>query len=135
MHLLFFKLKYLVVYYDKYNIHYTLNGSKFITHTATYIHYIRIVTVIVVVLKADLDAQKSKQNNLWKVLANKVNRKAMLIGIGCMFFQQMSGINIVIFFMNSIFGNASVEHTIDSEISSIIIGIIQVYFVFLTVSF
>lgn len=55
----------------------------------------------------------------------------MLIGVGCMFFQQASGINLVIFFMNGIFGKASGGEgrgldKISNEMSSIIIAVIQV---------
>lgn len=63
-------------------------------------------------------------------MTDRVNRKAMLIGVGCMFFQQASGINLVIFFMNSIFGKASGGgggvDKMSNETSSIIIAVIQV---------
>lgn len=45
-----------------------------------------------------------------------------------MFFQQFSGINAVIFYMNQIF--ASTGSKIDSDVSSIIVGIVQVLMTF-----
>lgn len=59
-----------------------------------------------------------------QVMSDKVNRKALLIGIGCMFFQQASGINILIFYMKNIFD--TFETNISPEKASIIISVVQV---------
>lgn len=57
-------------------------------------------------------------------MSNKANRKALLISIGCMFFQQASGINTVIFYMSNIFG--ATESVTSSNTFSIIVAIVQV---------
>lgn len=59
-----------------------------------------------------------------EVLSDKANRKALLVSIGCMFFQQMSGINVVIFYMVGIF--KSTGSTISPNTCTIVVGVIQV---------
>lgn len=59
-----------------------------------------------------------------KVFSNKANRKALLISIGCMFCQQMSGINVVIFYMTDVFKSTGSE--IDPKTSTIAVGVVQV---------
>lgn len=61
-------------------------------------------------------------------MANKVNRKSLLIGIGCMFFQQISGINAIIFYMGYIFNK--IGSSITTNTSVIAVGIVQVVFFF-----
>lgn len=61
-----------------------------------------------------------------KVMANKANRKSLLIGIGCMFFQQTSGINAIIFYMGYIFDE--IGSSITTNTSVIAVGIVQVIF-------
>merc|ERR1712139_586238 len=50
--------------------------------------------------------------------------KALGIGLTLMFFQQMSGINAVIFYTKSIFEAAG--STIDSNLSTVIIGLVNI---------
>lgn len=57
-------------------------------------------------------------------MSNKTNRKALLISMGCMFFQQISGINVVIFYMADIFNSTGSQ--INPHTCSIIVGIVQV---------
>lgn len=72
----------------------------------------------------DIELQKANQNTFIKVMANKANRKSLLIGIGCMFFQQTSGINAIIFYMGYIFNE--IGSSITPNTSVIAVGIVQV---------
>lgn len=74
-----------------------------------------------------VEQQKSQSYTVSEVLSDKANRKALLISIGCMFFQQMSGINVVIFYMTEIF--QSTGSNIEPDMCTIIVGLVQVYLV------
>ncbi|XP_026822745.1 sugar transporter ERD6-like 8 isoform X2 [Rhopalosiphum maidis] len=75
-------------------------------------------------IKTFVEKQQSQSFTVLEVLSDKVNRKALLISIGCMFFQQMSGINVVIFYMTDIF--KSTGSNISPNTCTIIVGIVQV---------
>ncbi|CAL1687683.1 unnamed protein product [Lasius platythorax] len=66
---------------------------------------------------------ESEQNNTFSELMKRNNLKPLLISLGLMFFQQMSGINAVIFYTVQIFKDAG--STIDENLSTIIIGIVN----------
>ncbi|XP_027851745.2 facilitated trehalose transporter Tret1-2 homolog [Aphis gossypii] len=74
-------------------------------------------------IKTFIEKQKSQNYTVMEVLSNKVNRKALLISIGCMFFQQMSGINVVIFYMNDIFKSTGAN--MSPNVCTIIVGVVQ----------
>ncbi|XP_050436235.1 facilitated trehalose transporter Tret1-like isoform X3 [Adelges cooleyi] len=76
-------------------------------------------------IKKDIENENSKQYTFSQVISSAVNRKSLLIGIGCMFFQQTSGINVVIFYMNDIF--ESTGSNIDPSIASIVVAIVQLF--------
>lgn len=75
-------------------------------------------------MQSFIEQQRSQTYTVSEVLSDKVNRKALLISIGCMFFQQMSGINVVIFYMVSIF--KSTGSNISPDTCTITVGVIQV---------
>lgn len=83
---------------------------------------------------ADLQAQHEQdQNNkvsLSAALSRRSTIKALIISLGLMFFQQMSGINAVIFYTKDIFEAA--ETGIDSGLATIIVGVMQVISVFVS---
>lgn len=54
-------------------------------------------------LKADLLESEKNKVSTSEVFGRKATRRALFIGFGLMFFQQMSGINIVIFYATTIF--------------------------------
>jgi len=60
-----------------------------------------------------------------EVLEKDVNRRALTIGIGCMFFQQMTGINAIIFYMKHVFEISGSD--ISPEVCTTIVGTIQVH--------
>lgn len=83
---------------------------------------------------ADLQAQHEQEQNNKVSLAAALSRrstiKAVFISLGLMFFQQMSGINAVIFYTKDIFEAA--DTGIDSGLATIIVGIMQVISVFVS---
>jgi len=68
----------------------------------------------------DAKAQKSKFSDLFI----SYNLRPALIMLGLMLFQQLSGINAVIFYTVDIFESAG--SSLDSNVSSIIVGVVQV---------
>lgn len=54
-------------------------------------------------LKAEAEEAERNKVSFGKVLKQRATKRALLIGFGLMFFQQVSGINIVIFYATQIF--------------------------------
>nr|CAD7197765.1 unnamed protein product [Timema douglasi] len=69
------------------------------------------------------DSQKRK-GGLGELLSNPVTRRALTIALGLMMFQQLSGVNAVIFYTGQIFDLAG--SSIPSATACIIIGVVQV---------
>ncbi|XP_015191171.1 PREDICTED: facilitated trehalose transporter Tret1 isoform X2 [Polistes dominula] len=69
-----------------------------------------------------VESEKDMQNGLSELLKPS-HIKPILISLGLMFFQQMSGINAVIFYTVQIFKDAG--STVDENISTIIVGIVN----------
>lgn len=69
-----------------------------------------------------VESEKDMQNGLSELLKPS-HVKPILISLGLMFFQQMSGINAVIFYTVQIFKDAG--STVDENISTIIVGIVN----------
>lgn len=68
------------------------------------------------------EAEKNPSSSFGE-LFNKNNTKPLLISLGLMFFQQMSGINAVVFYTVQIFGYAG--STLDGNTSTIIVGVVN----------
>lgn len=86
-------------------------------------------------IKSELDALVKeeairKSQNALEALNRKSSKRALMIAVSLMFFQQFSGINAVIFYTNAIFADAKVE--LDPKFATIIIGIIQVIATFVS---
>jgi MFS family permease len=75
---------------------------------------------------ADLQREEEMRQslNVREALRRSSSKKAMIICFGLMFFQQLSGINAVIFYTSTIFADANIE--LNPEIATIIIGVVQV---------
>jgi len=71
-----------------------------------------------------VDEAAANKGTLADIVKNSGNRKALIISVGLISFQQLSGINVVLFNSQSIF--ESTNSTLDPAVATIIIGIVQV---------
>lgn len=75
-------------------------------------------------LEAELNKQGKAQTSFFKALARKEAKMAIIISLGMMVFQQLSGINSVIFYSSKIFDAAG--STLSSSVCTILVGLAQV---------
>lgn len=75
------------------------------------------------------EEENRQSHHIVKSFKRTSSRKAMFIAFGLMFFQQLSGINVVIFYTTTIFNDAKFE--LKPENSTIIIGVIQMIATFI----
>jgi facilitated trehalose transporter len=75
------------------------------------------------IVKSHCDAERHASKNAIFDLLKRSNLKPLLISLGLMFFQQLSGINAVIFYTVSIFKDAG--STIDENLCTIIVGLVN----------
>lgn len=75
---------------------------------------------------ADLQKEEEvrRSQNAREAIKKKTAQRAMLISFGLMFFQQLSGINAVIFYTAGIFADANID--LAPEYATIIVGVVQV---------
>lgn len=83
-------------------------------------------------LQTDFQESKAVKVSLLRAFGRPASIRAMTIAIGLMFFQQVSGINAVIFYSTDIFRDANTG--IEAEMATIIIGVIQVVATFVATS-
>lgn len=74
-------------------------------------------------LKKELEEAARNQITFKEALKMRSTKMAIFIGLGLVTFQQMSGINVVIFYSTDIFRSAQIE--LSPEISTIILGVIN----------
>lgn len=74
----------------------------------------------------DKDISESTQTkvSIRDLISSKGTRRALIIALGLMIFQQLSGINAVIFYSGDIFKAAG--STLDPKVATIIVGVVQV---------
>jgi MFS family permease len=86
----------------------------------------RQITVEDIVHQLQQDDEKERAANAAPVSWGEVfaNKKAVLLGLGIMFFQPMSGINTIIFYATKIFGFAGVKQDILATVS---VGVVNVF--------
>ncbi|KAI9588361.1 hypothetical protein GQX74_004206 [Glossina fuscipes] len=82
-------------------------------------------------LKATEEQIKQNSVSVGTALLRPVTLKALAISLGLMFFQQLCGINAVIFYSTDIFKDA--ETGIDEDLSTIVVGVMQVIATFVSV--
>lgn len=77
------------------------------------------------------------KSNILDIFKNKILLKSLMIVLALMTFQQFSGINNILLFLQTIFNaaNGNEEAGLPPEIGSIIIGITQIFAAFVTSSF
>lgn len=80
-------------------------------------------------LQNENEEQKANSATFRDALSRPATRRAFMMSMGLMFFQQMSGINAVIFYTTQIFQDA--ETGIDAEIGTIIVGVMQLVTTFI----
>lgn len=66
----------------------------------------------------------SRKSSIFDLIHTRANKKALLASLGAMFFQQMSGINAVIFYTVTIFQASG--SSMSPEIASIVVAMVQV---------
>lgn len=81
-------------------------------------------------LQAQHEEDQKNKISIFAALGRRSTQKALFISLGLMFFQQMSGVNAVIFFTKGIFESANTG--IDSGLATIIVGVMQVISVFVS---
>lgn len=77
----------------------------------------------------DIDERKAQTLTFTQAMSRKTTIRGLIISLGLMFFQQVSGINAVIFYTNDIFAAANTG--IQPALATIIIGIMQVVATFI----
>lgn len=80
------------------------------------------------IIRSHAETEKESGNQIFELLKRN-NLKPLLISLGLMLFQQMSGINAVIFYTTSIFKDAG--STIDESLCTIIVGVVNFIAVFI----
>lgn len=76
------------------------------------------------VIQGEVEEAMANKGTLIDLVRNVGNRKALIISAGLIIFQQLSGINVVLFNSQSIFVSANTG--LDPAIAAIIIGAVQV---------
>jgi MFS family permease len=79
---------------------------------------------IVEITELEKEDEVRRTEDIKSALMKKSSQKAIKIGLGLMFFQQLSGINAVIFYTSTIFEDANID--IKPEYATIIVGVIQI---------
>lgn len=80
-------------------------------------------------LQNDIEEQRRHNLSFIEALSRKTTIRGLTISFGLMFFQQVSGINAVIFYTNDIFGAANTG--VDPGLATIIVGVMQVVATFI----
>lgn len=75
-------------------------------------------------IQNDIEERKAQAVSFGQAMSRTTTKRGLIISLGLMFFQQVSGINAVIFYTNDIFGAA--DTGIEAGIATIIVGVMQV---------
>lgn len=76
-------------------------------------------------IKKSVEESLSDKASFFDIFKSKGLTKALIISVGLVAFQQFSGINVILFYTQTIF--QATGSTIKPEISTIIIGIVQIF--------
>lgn len=81
-------------------------------------------------LQNEHEERKAQSITFMEAMSRKTTTRGLVISMGLMFFQQVSGINAVIFYTNAIFDAANTG--IEPGLATIIIGVMQVVATFVS---
>jgi len=81
-------------------------------------------------IQATVDKAAAQKLSFFKAFKTKEAKKGLMVAFGLMIFQQLSGINAVIFYTTDIFKSAG--SSIEPETQTIIVGVIQVVITFIS---
>jgi predicted MFS family arabinose efflux permease len=81
-------------------------------------------------LQNEIEERKASTVTFAEAMSRKATIRGLTISLGLMFFQQVSGINAVIFYTNAIFEDANTG--ISPSIATIVIGVVQVIATFVS---
>lgn len=80
------------------------------------------------------DIIKAERPAKWQALFSSVNRPVVVVGIALFMFQQLSGINTVIYYAPSIFAQAGFESVSSQILATVVIGLVNVISTLLAMS-
>ncbi|XP_015608103.1 facilitated trehalose transporter Tret1 isoform X2 [Cephus cinctus] len=80
--------------------------------------------------RQSLSETAENRGSFFTAIKSKAAIKGLIIAFGLMFFQQLSGINAIIFYANSIFNATGTS--LSANVSTIIVGVMQVVAVFVS---
>lgn len=75
-------------------------------------------------LQNDINKSMQARSSVMELITRKATIKGLIISLGLMLFQQLSGVNAVIFYSVSIFETAG--SSLDPAVATIIVGVVQV---------
>ncbi|KAG8262580.1 hypothetical protein J6590_108654 [Homalodisca vitripennis] len=74
-------------------------------------------------IKESLEEARNNKGSVMDLFSRKGNRNALLLSCGCIMFQQLSGINVMLFYSQTIFQLAG-QFSLDPSESSALVGVI-----------
>jgi len=81
------------------------------------------------------DSVKIKQNGFELLRTNSNFRRAIGLGVGLQIIQQLTGINVIMYYAPRIFGMAGFEHTNEQMWGTVIVGVTNVLATFIAIAF
>lgn len=75
-------------------------------------------------IRDDIKAANANKARLADLVKGRATRRALVISLGLMVFQQLSGINAVLFYAGTIFEESG--STLEPDVCAILIGAVQV---------
>lgn len=75
-------------------------------------------------MQRDIEDARSKNAGLRDLVVSNANRKALFASLGLMTFQQLSGVNAVIFYTVTIFESAGSD--LQADVAAIVVAVVQV---------
>lgn len=79
------------------------------------------------VIQTSVDEALKNKSSILDVFKNRASIKALIISVGLIAFQQLSGINAILFYSTSIFIKAGGEYegALDPALSTILVGVVS----------